>query len=114
MIGTIMHELIHTLGYSHMHNHSDRDKFVTINWNNIKPDHESNFDLVNEEEYGNFDTRYDFYSVMHYSLDTFSIKRGEPTILPRHPKFRHLIGQRRELSKGDKKRINKMYKCSAI
>ena len=31
----IMHELFHTLGVSHYHQRSDRDKYVKIHWENI-------------------------------------------------------------------------------
>lgn len=65
--GTIQHELIHALGYTHMQNHVDRDDFVSIFWNNIDPSNYINFEKVAAYDYGNFDTPYDFNSVMHYS-----------------------------------------------
>lgn len=33
--GTIQHEFLHTLGFWHEHTRQDRDKHVTINWDNI-------------------------------------------------------------------------------
>lgn len=64
--GTIIHELIHSLGYDHMHSHSDRDHFIEIKWNNIKPDVVDNFDKVDPDRFSNFGTTYDLYSLMHY------------------------------------------------
>lgn len=70
-VGTIVHELIHALGYTHMHNHVNRDKFVRIIRQNIEPGMAYNFDKVNNREFGNFDTPYDYYSVMHYQPVSF-------------------------------------------
>lgn len=70
-VGTIVHELIHALGYTHMHNHIDRDKFVRIYTQNIEPGMVYNFDKVNNREFGNFDTPYDYYSLMHYEPVSF-------------------------------------------
>lgn len=111
-VGTVIHELIHALGYTHMQNHVDREKYVKIQWENIHPDHINKFDEVNVQKYGSFDTSYDYHSVMHYGLRAFSKGRGELTIIPRHPKYKSSIGQRSKLSKGDIKRIKNMYQCS--
>lgn len=36
-LGTVMHELVHTLGFYHEQSRADRDHYVTINYSNIKP-----------------------------------------------------------------------------
>lgn len=56
--GTIIHELVHSLGYDHMQNHAERDKFVRIKWENIRPSEAHNFDKVNPKKYSNFGTTY--------------------------------------------------------
>lgn len=33
--GTIVHELLHSLGFFHMQSHTKRDKYVKIVWDNI-------------------------------------------------------------------------------
>jgi hypothetical protein len=109
-VGTIQHELIHALGFTHMHNHEARDMFVTIQWDNIKPDHAHNFRKVNPELFGNFGTPYDYGSIMHYRPKSFSIN-GEWTIVPNDPSMAEVMGQRIGLSDGDVIRINKMYDC---
>lgn len=108
--GIIIHELIHTLGYDHMQNHPDRDKFVKIFWENIQQDSRFNFNKLDSKKFSNFGTKYDYYSIMHYDPLAFS-KNGRRTIVPVEAQYRNVIGQRRALSKGDVKRINIMYDC---
>lgn len=93
-----------------MHSHADRDKFVEVKWNNIKPNAISNFDKVDPRLFGNFGTSYDVYSLMHYDKNAFS-KNGQDTIIPRNRRYKKIIGQRVGLSIGDVRRINNMYKC---
>jgi len=107
----IIHELIHAIGYDHMHSHSDRNNYIDIKWKNIRPDAVSNFDRVDPKKFSNFGTKYDLYSVMHYDKTSFS-KNGEDTIVPKNRRYKNIIGQRVGLSIGDAKRINNMYKCS--
>lgn len=108
--GTVIHELIHVLGYDHMHSHTDRDRFIDIMWGNIKQNAVSNFDKVDPKKFGNFNTTYDLYSIMHYDKTAFT-KNNKSTILPRNRRYKNVIGQRVGLSVGDKQRINNMYKC---
>jgi hypothetical protein len=108
--GTIIHELIHAIGYDHMHSHSDRDKYVNIIWSNIDRKTYNNFEKVDARKFSNFNTPYDFHSVMHYHPTAFS-KNGKRTIVPKQEKYRNVIGQRVGMSAGDAKRINNMYKC---
>lgn len=108
--GTIIHELIHALGYDHMQNHYDRDNYVYILWDNIYEPHKHNFLKVNPILFSNFGTQYDFYSVMHYEPYAFT-RNGRPTVLPKDTSFNKIIGQRNALSSGDAERINNMYRC---
>lgn len=41
--GNIIHEFLHALGFLHMHTAVERDKFVDINWDNIKDKSKLNF-----------------------------------------------------------------------
>lgn len=109
--GTIQHELIHSLGYDHMHSDADRDKYIQIKWANILPSTVDNFSKVNPKIFGNFGTKYDLYSVMHYHGTAFS-KNGKDTIVPINSRYKRIMGQRIGISAGDAKRINNMYKCS--
>lgn len=108
--GTIMHEIIHSLGYGHMHQHYDRDTLVRINWANVQPGYEHNFDKMSPSEWYNYGTPYDLSSVMHYGPYSFS-KNGRLTIQALISAQQSIIGQRTRLSTGDVQRINNMYQC---
>lgn len=105
--GIIIHELLHALGYIHMHNRPDRDKYVKIMWKNIAPQWFSEFDKVNPSNFNHLGTPYDYQSIMHYGATAFT-KNGKVTILTRNGEH---IGQRFGLSQGDIRRINNKYNC---
>lgn len=96
-----------------MHSHIDRDKHIEIKWQNIPNGARDNFDKVNPNHFGNFETPYDIFSVMHYHSTAFT-KNGKETIVPRSEKYARGMGQRVGISSGDVKRINRMYKCSGV
>lgn len=107
--GIIIHELLHALGYIHMHNRPDRDKYVKILWKNIDPKWYREFDKVNPSNFNHLGTPYDYQSIMHYGANAFT-KNGAVTILAKNNEH---IGQRYGLSDGDIKRINNKYNCQA-
>ena len=41
--GNIYHELFHALGFHHEHTRPDRDKHITVHWDNIKSSMKKNF-----------------------------------------------------------------------
>lgn len=58
---TIVHEFLHALGFHHMQNVYDRDTYIRINWENVRP-----------ESVGSFDTR-PSSQVSHFAVVRFSI-----------------------------------------
>jgi hypothetical protein len=60
------HELGHVLGFHHEHARWDRDEFVTIHYENIKPGRASDYDWVPRTNWIVSSTPYDYRSIMHY------------------------------------------------
>jgi hypothetical protein len=72
-IGTVVHEMLHAVGFDHEQNRPDRDNYLNIFRQNIEPGKEFNFDKTpGGQTYNNFD----FDSVMLYGEYAFSKQRG--------------------------------------
>jgi len=108
---TIMHEFLHAFGFHHEQKRSDRDDWVTINWDNIEPGKENNFVKLAVNQVNLLGTPYDYGSVMHYGPYGFAIDPTIPTIIPHDPKAE--IGQRVTLSELDIERVQILYGCLA-
>ncbi|XP_034042933.1 low choriolytic enzyme [Thalassophryne amazonica] len=108
-VGVISHEFMHTLGFVHEQSRFDRDNYVTIMWPNIWRDRLRNFEKFRTET---LDLPYDYGSVLHFGKYAYS-QDGQPTIVPKNAKEVKL-GQAFGLSRIDKMKINKLYKCGDI
>lgn len=90
LIGTIIHEFMHTVGFFHEQNRDERDKFVTVMMANIRRGYEENFRKMTKGTSSGFNVAYDYGSVMHYSEMAFS-SNGSPTIKPKVIIFRTFL-----------------------
>ncbi|KAK3855494.1 hypothetical protein Pcinc_038109 [Petrolisthes cinctipes] len=106
--GSVLHEMLHALGFYHEQSRWDRDDYVTIMWENIEAGHEHNFDKYSDTVIGGFGENYDYGSVMHYSAYAFS-DNGQKTIVTVDPNAD--IGQRDGLSQVDLNKLLNMYNC---
>ncbi|XP_074649138.1 hatching enzyme 1.2-like [Tubulanus polymorphus] len=103
-LGTIQHEFLHALGFTHEQSRTDRDKYLDIHWENIKPEMKYNFDL---DPTNNLEMPYEYGSVMHYGEYAFSMN-GRPTMTPK--KSGAEIGTRK-LHSRDIEMIRRHYGC---
>ncbi|KAL6428195.1 hypothetical protein ACFW04_008498 [Cataglyphis niger] len=110
--GTVIHELMHAVGFLHEHSRYERDDYVDILWQNISPGHTHNFNKAPAEVTDAFGVGYDYSSVMHYSSTAFSKNNQLKTIVPKG-NTREKLGQREGFSKKDILKIRRMYKCGS-
>uniref|UniRef100_A0A1I8AX41 Metalloendopeptidase n=1 Tax=Meloidogyne hapla TaxID=6305 RepID=A0A1I8AX41_MELHA len=123
---TIIHELMHSLGFWHEHSRADRDNHIIIRWENILPGLDSQFDIVSlfklvlikiniffyvsSAIQDTLDEPYDYKSIMHYGSSAFS-KNGRNTLEAVIDEFTNIIGTSFELSELDISKIMKLYRC---
>ena len=101
-----VHETCHAAGLWHEQSREDRDRFVTIHWDNIQAGRGHNFDqhITDGDDIG----PYDYDSLMHYGRRDFAVDPTKDTITPT-PDPTRAIGQRNGLSAGDIIAINALY-----
>lgn len=102
-VGSIVHEIAHTIGLYHEHTRVDRDNHITIDESQIRPGYEHNFNILyaNGQPVGD----YDYGSIMHYGPRSFSVSDKNTIHVPDNVE----IGQRVRLSDGDVEAIDRMY-----
>ena len=107
----IVHEILHSLGFFHEHSRADRDSFILVNIDNVKPSYKHNFQTYTERGYTGMDLGpLDFNSIMIYdskitnpdfvydtSINTMTKLNGDP------------FNQGSVLSDDDKKGIRSIY-----
>lgn len=110
-VPSILHEIMHTLGFYHIHKSPDRDDHIKILWENVLPGKEYKLKKRTDSwALTDFDVGYDVDSILHYPKTSFS-KNGKNTIETLDQTLNDRIGQRNSLSVKDIRRINRMYKC---
>ncbi|CAF4655048.1 unnamed protein product [Rotaria sp. Silwood1] len=112
IIGSIMHEIGHTLGYIHTQSRVDRNSYVSIATSNIQEDFAGNFFIwiFGTIRFSDVTFPYDYGSFMHYDSYAFS-KNNEPTIIPYESRYEKTMGQRERAAFYDYKQMNRLYYC---
>lgn len=115
------HELGHALGFVHEHQRWDRDRYVTIHYEHIKPGREADYDWVPRSKWIVVTPNYDFRSIMHYRTCWASACESECTdgvgsspcavIDPVGEEFDQVIGQwtDNKISQGDAEKARLVY-----
>ncbi|MER8569003.1 M12 family metallopeptidase [Mesorhizobium sp. M0924] len=103
-LGSVLHEIGHTLGMYHEQSRPDRDNYVKLNLENVAPGATRDFNIVQSSV--NQRRPYDYESIMHFQPTAFSVN-GKPTIEPLLSTAR--IGPTGHLSAGDILLINAIY-----
>ncbi|XP_053205153.1 astacin-like metalloprotease toxin 1 isoform X2 [Panonychus citri] len=110
--GIIIHEAMHALGFYHEHNRSDRDDYVTVNYDNIQSGAEFAFIKLNPHE-NRLYTTYDYESIMHYDGAAFSKSANLLTMVPKQEGVNLVHACYKPfLSVKDVEKLNQLYKCS--
>lgn len=80
-VGNIMHEIAHALGFWHEQSRADRDEYIKIHYDNIKPGYAHNFKTYSQlgSDGQELSAELDFGSIMMYPSYSFSAN-GRPTI----------------------------------
>lgn len=112
-VGSIIHELGHTVGLWHEHCRHDRDTFVTVLFPKIDKSSWQNFaiDSIANQPTPTTDVGdYDFGSIMHYSETACAFIDDTPVLVPKQPLPPGVVqGQRDGLSPGDIASVAALY-----
>ena len=111
-LGIVLHELMHVVGFYHLHQRPDRDRFLKIHWENINPAFINNFKLLSPSLYRISGGSFDYASIMMYGPTSFSRDRNRVTMTPTRSGVRLVDpAYKYGLSQQDIQSINQLYRC---
>ena len=93
-------------GFWHEHVRPDRDDYVEVVYENVRPGLNRYFEKLPMKEIDSLDVPYDFGSIMHIKLKDYS-KNGKPTLTLK-VNYSDEIGQRNQLSYYDVLQVNQI------
>lgn len=120
------HELGHVLGFFHEHQRWDRDQFLTVHYENIKPGRAADYDWIARTNWLVSSLPYDPRSIMHYRVCWASACEDEckdgvgdspcAVLSPRDKQYDGVIGQWTDngISALDAERVRLAYGTNAV
>ncbi|XP_076456729.1 zinc metalloproteinase nas-37-like [Babylonia areolata] len=111
--GTLLHELGHAIGFWHEHSRPDREAFIRVHPERVRPGEEFNFKVESWGQLDNKGVPYDVGSIMHYGSTYFARSGREITVEALDSRLQRVLGQRLEMSFYDVKLANLVY-CSNV
>jgi hypothetical protein len=120
------HELGHVLGFFHEHQRWDRDQFLTVHYENIKPGRAQDYDWIARTNWLVDSLPYDYKSIMHYRVCWASACEDEckdgvgnspcAVLSPKDKQFDGVIGQWTDngISALDAERARRAYGTNAV
>jgi len=113
-VGTIVHEMLHAIGFEHAQNRPDRGEYLRINFDNMLEGQDTQFELV--ERGLTFETGFDWESIMLYGNYAFSKQPGVLKTMEDKTGEGHILREPYEksaphLTDGDIFEIKKFYQC---
>ncbi|XP_074602191.1 zinc metalloproteinase nas-8-like [Brevipalpus obovatus] len=112
VVGVVIHEILHALGFFHHHSRSDRDEFLRINYENINPQAYPQFQKLGDHENQLF-TEFDYGSIMIYGSTAFSKDGYAKTMTPLRSSGTSLSdpGYKSSMTDKDVTALKKLYQC---
>ncbi|CAI5451687.1 unnamed protein product [Caenorhabditis angaria] len=111
-LGTACHELAHALGFWHQQSRADRDDYVFIDFSNIQPSLQYNFQKMSLKEAQLLGLPYDYGSIMQYWPYSFAIDSSQLTVYAKNQLDENSLGQREAPAFSDIRMVNTLYNCT--
>ncbi|KAK0401985.1 hypothetical protein QR680_016078 [Steinernema hermaphroditum] len=105
------HEIAHALGFMHEQCRWDRDKYISVDLNNVELNKTHNYNKYKRSENNNFGKQYDFGGVMHYGESAFAKNQSIPVMIVRNPAYQMSMGAALIPAYGDIYEMNMLYSC---
>ncbi|XP_029827596.2 astacin-like metalloprotease toxin 5 [Ixodes scapularis] len=109
--GTIIHELLHAVGFYHEHSRSDRDQYINVFLQNVDPRSVSQFQRL-EPWQNRLISPFDYDSVMLYGSSAFARGPGLSTMLAKDGARLAEVFDKKDMDASDARRVNVLYHCS--